>query len=67
MALTISEPMVNDTDRLNVTQAARVLGIDRSTLRRHSDEGLIKFSVNQRTGYRKYSGREIKRYWRMQA
>lgn len=67
MALTMSEPMVNDTDRLNVTQAAAVLGINRSTLRRHSDEGLIKFSVNQRTGYRKYSGRDIKRYWRTQA
>lgn len=66
MALSISEPMVNDTDRLNVTQAAAVLGINRSTLRRHSDDGLIRFSVNQRTGYRKYTGREIKRYWRMQ-
>ncbi|MBO5860765.1 MAG: hypothetical protein J6Q45_03745 [Alistipes sp.] len=52
MALTMSEPMVNDTDRLNVTQAAKVLGIHRNTLRQHSDEGLIKFSVNQLTGYR---------------
>jgi DNA-binding transcriptional MerR regulator len=67
MALTISEPIVNDTDRLNITQAAAVLGIHRNTLRQHSDEGLIKFSVSKRTGYRKYLGRDIKRYWRMQA
>lgn len=67
MALTTREPVVNDTDRLNVTQAAAVLGIHRNTLRQHSDEGLIKFSINQRTGYRKYTGREIKRYWRTQA
>lgn len=67
MALTTSLPAVNDTDMFSATQAAAVLGIHRNTLRMHANEGLIRFSVNRRTGYRKYSGKELKRYWRMQA
>lgn len=67
MALTTSLPMVNDTDMFSATQAATVLGIHRNTLRMHANDGLIKYSINKRTGYRKFSGREIKRYWRMQA
>jgi DNA-binding transcriptional MerR regulator len=67
MALTTTLPMINDSDRFNVSQAAKVLGINRSTLRRHSDEGLIRYSVSRRTGYRKYLGRDIKTYWRTQA
>lgn len=64
--MTHIEPQVNDTDKLNVTQAAAVLGIHRNTLRMHTDQGLIRCSISRSTGYRKYLGREIKRYWRMQ-
>lgn len=67
MALTTSLPVINDTDMFSPTAAAAVLGIHRNTLRTHANEGLIKYSINRRTGYRKYSGREIKRYWRMQS
>lgn len=67
MALTTTLPPIGDTDMFSATQAASVLGIHRNTLRMHANDGLIKFSINKRTGYRKYSGREIKRYWRMQA
>jgi DNA-binding transcriptional MerR regulator len=62
--MTAVEPNINDTDKLNVTQAAAVLGIHRNTLRMHTDEGLIRCVVNKRTGYRKYYGRDIKKYWR---
>lgn len=64
--MTSIEPKVNDTDKLNVTQAAAVLGIHRNTLRTHTDEGLIRCVVSRRTGYRRYTGKEIKRYWNNQ-
>lgn len=67
MALTTTLPPISDTDMFSTTQAASVLGIHRNTLTIHANHGLIKYSINKRTGYRKYSGREIKRYWRMEA
>lgn len=64
--MTVVEPNVNDGDKLNVTQAAAILGIHRNTLRMHTDAGLIRCVVSRRTGYRRYMGRDIKRYWREQ-
>lgn len=64
--MTAVEPNVNDGDKLNVTQAAAILEIHRNTLRMHTDAGLIRCVVSRRTGYRRYMGRDIKRYWREQ-
>ncbi len=64
--MTAVEPTVNDGDKLNVTQTAAILGIHRNTLRMHTDAGLIRCVVSRRTGYRRYMGRDIKRYWRNQ-
>lgn len=64
--MTAVEPNVNDGDKLNVTQTAAILGIHRNTLRMHTDAGLIRCVVSRRTGYRRYMGRDIKRYWREQ-
>lgn len=64
--MTAVEPNVNDGDKLNVTQAAAILGIHRNTLRMHTDAGLIRCVVSRRTGYRRYMGKDIKRYWREQ-
>lgn len=64
--MTAVEPRVNDTDKLNVVQTAAVLGIHRNTLRMHTNAGLIRCVVSRRTGYRKYMGRDIKKYWREQ-
>ena len=63
--MTATMPPINDTDQLSVTQAAAVLGIHRSTLHRHTEEGLIKCGFRRSTGRRFYLGREIKRYWKM--
>jgi DNA-binding transcriptional MerR regulator len=67
MALTTSLPVINDTDMFGTSAAAAVLGNHRNTLTAHANEGLIRYSINRRTGYRRYSGRDIKRYWRTQA
>lgn len=61
--MTTQEPKVNDTDRLPIGEAAKVLGVDRKTLRVKCEEGEIKyflFKGNKRKGF---TGRELKRYW----
>ena len=58
------EPKVSDNGRYSVTETAKILGIHRDTLRRHTESRLIKFGL-RRTNMRKfYLGAEIKRYWR---
>lgn len=65
--MTAIEPTVALTARYPIGQAADLLGIHRNTLRRYSDEGLIKFG-NRRFGRmeRFYLGSEIIRFWRSQ-
>lgn len=63
--MTATMPTINDTDQLSISQAAQVLGIHRNTLRKHTDEGLIRCGFRRNTGRRYYLGREIKRYWKI--
>jgi len=63
----IDEPDVRDTSRYPAGKAADVLGINRSTLWRHTLDGLIRCGFRRRRGKRHikfYTGQEIKRYWR---
>lgn len=62
--MTATMPMVNDTDQLSISQAAEVLGIHRHTLRRHTEEGLIRCNHRRSSGRKFYLGKEIKRYWK---
>ena len=55
-------PPVVESNRYNKTQAAKILGIARTTLNRYSDMGLIKFKVG-RNGRSKCLGSEIIRCW----
>lgn len=57
--------MVNDTDQFTITQAAKILDIHRNTLCRHTDEGMIKCGYRKHSGRKFYTGKEIKRYWRI--
>lgn len=45
-----------------IGQAAQILGIDRKTLRRHTEQGFIKCHYKRENGRRVYDGREIIRY-----
>ncbi len=63
--MTTTEPNVPDTSRYGVTEAANILGIARSTLRLHSDAGFIRYGIRRCNGRRVYTGRELKRYWRL--
>lgn len=53
------EPNISDNSRLNTTAAAKVLGIDRTTLYRACKVGAIRFDI-ARNGRRYYIGRHIK-------
>ena len=57
------EPNIDMNGRYPIGKAASLLGIDRSTPRRHTDMGLVKCGFS-RLNYRKiYKGSELKRYW----
>lgn len=62
--MTSTMPIINETDQFSVTQAAHILGIHRSTLHRHTEEGLIKCGFRRNTGRRFYTGKELLKYWK---
>lgn len=57
-------PNVPDEGRYSIGEAAIILGINRSTLLRHSELGYIKFGVRRNNARKFYVGREINRYWK---
>jgi len=59
------EPQCADAGRYNVTQACALLGIHRSTLERYRAQNLIVAGYRLHTGRKFYTGREIKKLWRI--
>lgn len=64
--LTPIEPDVNSSGRYSVTQTCRILGIHRNSLRRYTEEGLIRCSFRKNPHRKFYTGREIMRFWQSQ-
>ena len=60
----ITEPEVVATGRYSVGKTAEILGIDRKTLWRYTDEGLIRCGFHRANGRKFYLGSEIQRFWR---
>lgn len=58
------EPDIADSAKVPIGKAAEILGISRDTLRKHTDNGLIKCSFQKGTYRRQYRGADIKKYWR---
>lgn len=61
--MVIDEPNIKDNSRLSTVVAARVLGVDRTTLFRACKSGEIKWDI-AKNGRRYYIGRAVKKYWR---
>lgn len=59
-----TEPDVSATGRYSIGEAAKLLGLCRDTLRKHSDAGLIKYGIHRSNMRKFYLGSEILRYWR---
>lgn len=64
--MTNNEPDVRDNGRYPVGEAAALLGVARSTLRRWINEGLIDVGFRKITCKKFITGSELKRVWREQ-
>lgn len=60
--MTSTRPNINPVSTYKVMEVCSLLEIDRKTLKRHTEMGLVKCSVNkvQRTIYK---GIDLMRYW----
>lgn len=55
-------PDISDKWRGGRSETARILGIDPKTLDKYVNLGRIRY-VRNKDGRKKFSGREIKRFW----
>ena len=60
------QPNISPTARYGIGEAAKILGIDRKTLRRHTNTGTTGIECRYRkcNGRKVYTGQEIIRFWR---
>lgn len=64
--ITPFEPAVSDTGRYSVMETCKVLCIHRNSLRKYTEQGLIRCGFRKLTGRKFYQGREIRNFWRAQ-
>ena len=62
--MTPTRPNIAPAGSYTVTQASRLLLIDRRTLRRYESAGLVASHLNQ-LGVRRYTGRDLLRLWQL--
>lgn len=62
--MTATEPEVADNGRYTVTQAAKLLGLSKPTIYKHTDSNALKCKIHKATGKKLYSGSELKKFWR---
>jgi predicted site-specific integrase-resolvase len=64
--ITAEEPNVTATGRYSVKETSAVLGIHRNSLRKYTEQGLIKCGFRRQTARKFYLGSEIMKFWRAQ-
>lgn len=64
--ITPVEPNVNELGRYSVMETCAALGIHRNSLRKYTEQGLIKCGFRKLSARKFYSGREILKFWRAQ-
>ena len=64
--MTTTEPQVADTARFSQREAADILGIHRNTLRRYTEQHLIRCGYRRTSGRPYYTGRALRQLWRSQ-
>lgn len=64
--ITAIEPKVVEAGRYSIAETCLALGIHRNSLRRYTDQGLIKCGFRKQTARKFYAGREILKFWRAQ-
>jgi predicted site-specific integrase-resolvase len=61
-----TRPNVDPDGLYNLTEAARALGVHRTTLMRYADDGCIKFKVRRANKRRVTTGAQILKCWETQ-
>jgi len=61
--MTNNRPDVHTEGRYSINEVTAMLGINRSTLRRYTDKGLIRCGRWRTNGRPFYTGKEIMRLW----
>lgn len=64
--ITSIEPNVNEAGRYTVTETCLALGIHRNSLRKYTEQGLIKCGFRKQSARKFYTGRDILKFWRAQ-
>lgn len=64
--ITAIEPNVSATGRYSVGETSAALGIHRNSLRRYTEQGLIKCGFRRPTARKFYLGSEIIKFWKAQ-
>ena len=64
--ITAELPNVTVSGRYSITETCKALGIHRNTLRRFTDEGLIRCGFRKMNARKFYQGSEILRFWQEQ-
>lgn len=62
--MTVSEPIINDTDRLELKDAAEALKAHKSSILRWTHMGLLHCGIRRSNGRRFWTGKELKRFWK---
>ena len=64
--MTTTTPNINETGRYSIGEASALLGIHRNSLRKYTEQGLIKCGYRRTNARRFYTGAELLRLWRTQ-
>lgn len=60
------KPNVKATNRYNVQEACKILGITRKTLLKYTNNGLIECGVRKATNRKFYTGLSLQTFWSQQ-
>jgi len=65
--MTLTEPNIADNARVPIGEAAKILGINRETLRKYTTENDIRCGYRKANKRKFYTGAAIKQFWRAQS
>lgn len=61
--ITSIRPEVSLTGRYSIGEASAILGINRSTLRRYAEQGLIKCGYRRESARKFFTGNDLIKFW----
>ncbi len=62
-----TEPKIDLKARYSTTEASKLLGVSRSTIRNYRDKGILPYNLRKANGRLFYKGEDLIRIWRNSA